>query len=295
VTQEILRSKQDKSINFVTHADDGGKIEARFVQREEDTIIVYLSSMTGCNLSCRFCHLTQMHETTMTAVDIDGYLTQARDVLTLAAKEGKLANVQTVHFNFMARGDALSNIYFVNKTELLFYRLDSLSAEHGLISKFKISTIFPNTLLDSFTLPMLKEWVEQVYDLPYDVEFYYSLYSLDEAFRKRWIPKGMDPERVGYLFEGTEGKLRLHHALIDKENCSLANTNPIKSWLVRYDIKCRLNIVRYNPFNNGSGVEASDGDIRTYCGIMSLCPNILGTYVVSRVGLDVKASCGTFV
>lgn len=293
--QQILRSTEDRSINFVTPAVDGGKIEARFVQRLDDTIIVYLSSMTGCNLACRFCHLTQTRQTTMTPVTVEGYLSQAQDVLSLAALEGRLNGVSIVHFNFMARGDALSNIYFLRQTELLFYRLNVLAKIYKLEAKFKISSIFPVSLFESYKVTELKDWVDSVCSLPYDVEFYYSLYSLDPGFRKRWIPKGLDPDVVGSLFRGYDHSFRLHYALIDKANCSIAETNAVKNWLTKHNIQCRLNIVRYNPYSEACGQEPSFGDMNTYKEFMKLSSNIIDVHVISRVGSDVAASCGTFI
>jgi adenine C2-methylase RlmN of 23S rRNA A2503 and tRNA A37 len=292
---EVLRSSLDKSINFVTPTPDGGKIEARFVQRQADAIIVYLSSMTGCNLACRFCHLTQMRQTTMTPVTIDGYLDQASEVLIHAAAEEMLEGVTTVHFNFMARGDALSNEYFINQTELLFYQLNEMAKQFKLDAKFKISTIFPKTLLNDRTMYELTKWVKDVCDFPYDIEFYYSLYSLDERFRKRWLPKAMHPDQVGEIFTKYETKFRLHYALIEGENSSLFDQQPIKQWLVKHKIICRLNIVRYNPFDLLGGKEPSEDDIRTYAYFMKMGTHIIDVHVISRVGYDVKASCGTFV
>lgn len=46
-----LPSEEDASINYVFE-EWYGKYEARYVQRSPEYAIVYLSSHTGCDLSC---------------------------------------------------------------------------------------------------------------------------------------------------------------------------------------------------------------------------------------------------
>lgn len=290
----ILRSQEDKSINFISPTPDKGAIEARFVQRTDDTIIIYLSSATGCNKACRFCHLTQMKQTMMTDVTIDGYLKQAKEVMALLIKEKKLSGVRTVHFNFMARGDALANIHFINHRDILINDLVRLAESNGLIPKFKISTIFPSDGLFGKGKRDLKLWVLNTLEMHPGVEFYYSLYSLDPAFRKRWIPKSIDPDLIGEVFYGTINKVRIHHALIEGENTSEEDIDAIKNWLFKYGITTCINIVRYNPFSSASGKEPDEKAILAYANKMKECDYINDVQIVSRVGRDVYASCGTF-
>lgn len=290
----ILRSQEDKSINFISPTPDNGAIEARFVQRTDDTIIIYLSSATGCNKACRFCHLTQMKQTMMTDVTIAGYLKQANDVMTLLIKEEKLSGVRTVHFNFMARGDALANLHFINYRDIVINELARLAESNGLIPKFKISTIFPSDGLFGNGKRNLKLWVQNTLEMHPGVEFYYSLYSLEPAFRKRWIPKSIDPELIGEVFYGTTNKVRIHHALIEGENTSEEDVDSIRNWLSRYGITTCVNIVRYNPFNESSGEEPNSASILKYVNRIKESPYIGDVHIVSRVGFDVKASCGTF-
>lgn len=294
---QILESPTDRSINVVVPVTKGGYFETRSVQRDRDTLIIYLSSMSGCDRACRFCHLTQTGQTSMNPLRLRDYVDNAKVIFGILEKKGNLEDVEKVHFNFMARGDALSNPHFVQDYNVLFSSLRNLSQRFipDVYPKFKISTIFPTEISNLDGPVDLKKFVDDVLKDPHDVEFYYSLYSLDQNFRKRWIPKALDPEMVGAAFHGRESGLRIHHALISEENTSTADVVEIGDWLERHKIRTRMNVVRYNSFSDACGVEASDETIETYLQMMRDDPRIQDTQVIPRVCTTVKAACGLFV
>ena len=73
-------SEQDASVNWDRPADVG-RIEARYVRRSSDYVVVYLSSQTGCAQGCRMCHLTATGQTRLRDATIEEMLEQARTVL----------------------------------------------------------------------------------------------------------------------------------------------------------------------------------------------------------------------
>src|SRR3954452_4516134 len=99
------RSGQDDSVNWDRLADVG-RIEARYVRRCPDYVVVYLSSQTGCNQGCRMCHLTATGQTRLRDVTHEEFLEQARTVLDHYQSQPP---ARAVHFNFMARGEPLAN------------------------------------------------------------------------------------------------------------------------------------------------------------------------------------------
>lgn len=103
-TWSILTSKEDASVNHVLPTDDGGYWESRYVQRTDEYFICYLSSHTGCNRSCRFCHLTATKQTTMRPADFPDYIEQTRHVFYVYRQKvaSGMAPVKRMHFNFMA-------------------------------------------------------------------------------------------------------------------------------------------------------------------------------------------------
>jgi adenine C2-methylase RlmN of 23S rRNA A2503 and tRNA A37 len=278
-----LRSSLDSSINFSRPDLRGGMVETRFVQRTPERFIVYISSMLGCDKACRFCHLTQTGQTNSTCLSEDEMVEQARTVLAEVGDAG----AQTVHYNFMARGEPMSNPA-VNRS--LFIRLAELAASYGLASRIKISSILPEDV-----------WTHDPRDLHGDgcppVDFYYSLYSTDPDWRRRWIPKAMRPfDAMSWLRryqKATGQRVILHWALIDGENDTIEEARSAAALAKLFGVQADFNLVRYNPAN-GKSREASDERIQSFLDQMR--EDIYGRVkTVARVGFDVKASCGMFL
>ena len=280
-----LDSALDKSVNFFIDTPDGGKIETRFVQRYEDRFIVYISSMTGCDKACRFCHLTQNGETMATLLTREQMLAQAEQVL----RESNFTGAKLVHFNFMARGEPLSNPA-VDAT--LFKGLQALAHDRGLSCRIKLSTILP---LDTLTDDGRNLWDE---DTP-PVDLYYSLYSVDADWRKRWIPKARKPaEALAWLNryqQASTNRVILHWALIEGENDGDGGAREAFDMATASGLKFDFNLVRYNPANSKSR-ETPEVQIEKF---MRLAQDSVAdgqrARMVNRVGFDVAASCGMFL
>jgi 23S rRNA (adenine2503-C2)-methyltransferase len=275
---KILESKIDQSVNFVEDALIGFT-ESRYVRKVDDYFIAYLSSQTGCNRGCTFCHLTATKQTRSLDCDHQDFMQQARTVMAHYTKDRP---AKYVHMNFMARGEPLANRWFTeNATELLM-DLGKLSLDHGVKPKFNISTIMPVTmrrrLIDMF--PIITPTI------------YFSMYSADDAWRKRWMPAAMPiDEAIEQLkeYQSISKKIiKVHGAFIKGENDHPDQIDAMIDKLGNLNIE--FNIVRYNPLTPDQGVESPEG-LSIQCQLNEHFP----TKIIPRVGFDVKASCGMFV
>lgn len=59
-------------------------------------------------------------------------------------------------------------------------------------------------------------------------------------------------------------------------------------------IKPRLTLVRYNTFGERTGIEASDESYANALAVIGGALDATKSKIVSRVGMDVAASCGMF-
>lgn len=280
---EKMTSKMDKSVNFVEEQLQGF-IEARYVRRSDDYFNCYLSSQSGCNKGCRFCHLTATKQTTFVDVDMYGFLDQAQQVFKHYKREKP---AKYVHYSFMARGEILSNQHILDGADRLLFTLGELATQNGLIPKFNISTIIPKNL-DRSLSDIFKIITPTIY---------YSLYSADEDFRKEWMPMAMPSEKAMRLLKDyqTVSKkiVKIHFPFIKGQNDSAKDMIKIRDLIKSVDLACEYNLVRYNPFSPEQG-EESDAETLKY-NFEFMQEHVLRAKEIQRVGFDVKASCGMFV
>ena len=291
---EIQYSTDDNSVNFIDSNPSSGFFESRYVRRGEEYFIVYLSIQSACNLGCKMCHLTATQQKKMIENTEHQLLEQARMVLShyaglVAAGHEKPA--KHMHFNFMARGEVLNSNVFTDPelTNSVLTKLSTLANTVGLEAHFLLSTIMPQSYID-------KDLVTGFTGIqPY---FYYSIYSMDMRFRKKWLPMAMNPtdaiNKLSVWNDFSENKFKIHYAFIKDQNDSAKDVSDICDFLLSYGLTPDVNIVRYNPYSEKFGTESDESTIERNVNIFreKLSSNVK---VISRVGKDVKASCGMFI
>lgn len=287
----VLKSEIDPSVNFVWDVAPGEALEARYVRRHENYVACYLSTQTGCAQACRMCHLTATGQNHPRDAKFDEVVDQARTVLDYyhQTKPG----AKTVHYNFMARGEPMDSLLIVNESQRLFLRLGEMAAEYGMIPRFLVSTIMPTSI--PFSLEQLFPTVHP--------EIYYSLYSMDPKFRKRWLPRAMPPENALDLLtewqRHTKKIVRIHHALIRGENDNwvgnFSDVRQIAQAVRERGLRADFTLVRYNPPGEKYGSEPDQETYQRYAAELQTELPMSRIKTIDRVGFDVAASCGMFV
>lgn len=283
----VHKSAQDVSVNW-DRAADVGRLEARYVRRTGGYFVVYLSSQTGCAQACRMCHLTATGQTQHRDATLAELVEQAEVVLAHYRHEGPPARL--VHFNFMARGEPLASRVLLDNADALLGELSRLAVELGLRPRHLVSTIFPREVGDRL--------LEDIF-LVHHPEVHYSIYSMSERFRRRWLPKALPAEvaldRLRSWQRSTHKFVTLHHAYIAGENDSEGDVHAICDALEERKLMVHVNIVRYNPHDPAKhGSEPPEEVVARNAAIyQARLPNSR-VGVIARVGFDVAASCGMF-
>lgn len=279
-------SGHDASVNWIRTADVGA-IEARYVRRRPEYFVVYLSSQTGCRQGCRMCHLTATKQTQLRNVTFDELLRQADVVLDHYRSQPP---AKVVHYNFMARGEALANPVLLSRSGELFDALWQRARSVGVRARFLVSTILPKSLG--------AQALEDVFDR-YPPEIYYSLYSMNAAFRRRWLPNAQPvDEALARLADWQRHSykiIKVHYAFIEGENDSEDDVHAVCDAIEAHRLYAHVNIVRYNPPSADHGREPSEGVLNRNADIFRRRLPEARVRIIPRVGFDVHASCGMFV
>lgn len=286
----VLTSCLDDSVNFVYD----NAMEARYVQRVPEYFIVYLSSHDGCNKACRFCHLTQTKQTKFNPASIADYLTQVDDVLRHYDDKivAGMSRASHVNFNFMARGEPLANELLVAELDVLDREISGRTRIRGLTYSLNLSSIVP----EGSDLSAIKAAMKSCSP---NVALYYSLYSVNPDFRKRWLPKAMPPLDVLTWIASSQAEFNLpvtlHWAIIEGQNDDPDDIKKLCEMVEAAGVSAKFNLVRYNPYSEDQGKEASEEVLTTVFETMKEYMSAKGSRIVPKVGFDVKASCGMFV
>jgi hypothetical protein len=190
----------------------------------------------------------------------------------------------------MARGEPLASRVLLADADRLLGELSRLAVALGLRPRHLISTIYPKDLGDR---PL-----EDVF-VTHHPEIHYSIYSMSERFRRRWLPKALPADaaldRLASWQRHAQKVVTLHHAYIAGENDDEGDVHAICDALEERGLMVHVNIVRYNPYDPARhGVEPPEDIIERNAAIYrSRLPNAR-VGVIPRVGFDVAASCGMF-
>lgn len=289
----VMHSAEDRSVNFVFANGQ----EARFVQRTDDYAIIYLSSHGGCDQACRFCHLTQTKQTEMVPATLDELIDQARSAMNhyrQMVDDKVIRPVKYFNINWMARGEPLLNEELRVHWNTLLNFLRSYAEARCEVKEVRcnFSTIMPEG-------SQLDYYLDAHHSSDLYPNIFYSLYSVEKEFRKRWLPKAMDPEaalwRLKRYQDLTGAGIILHWAFIEGENDSEESVSKIVDMLKGVDMKMRFNLVRYNPYSPAQGKEPSEAVLQARFNQIAAVMTVPGSRIVPRVGYDVKASCGMFI
>jgi len=288
-TPRTLVSAEDASINYVMEAPSVGLYEARYVRRQPEYFIIYLSAQSGCDQACRMCHLTATGQNRYVDASFNELMAQAQAVYNHYDRQPPAA---WVHYNFMARGEALNSTTIRQEGVPLLHALGALARSRGLASKYLISTILPQSLGETELVALFDD--PQVYP-----EFYYSLYSVNPDFRRRWLPRALPAEeglaRLARWQQATGKVPKIHFAFIEGENDAERDMHAMADAIENHGLRVDLNIVRYNPYSDKQGRESSLAVIERNVGILTDRLHPENVRIVPKVGFDVKASCGMFV
>ncbi|MDQ0135835.1 adenine C2-methylase RlmN of 23S rRNA A2503 and tRNA A37 [Neorhizobium galegae] len=226
----------------------------------------------------------------MTNAVLEDILIQAETVIS-ALQELNIT-VKNLHFNFMARGDVVSNVDLVRSWNDVELGLSSLAQRKNISANAAIlvSTIFPRKIGFEYIENLLKSKITNIY---------YSYYSKKDSFRRRWLPNSQSVEEscifLKKFHEASGKRPRFHFCFINGQNDSTEDLDDLIDVASDFSPFFDVNIVRFNPPPGSNYTESPEERVLENVEYLrKYLPNS-NVKIISRVGYDVKASCGMFL
>lgn len=297
---KTIASKYDSSVNYIIPYAKSF-IEARYVRRSDNYISLYVSSHNGCKMRCKFCWLTDQKQNEFNHVNLDGYLFQVNHVLNEQRNNTMNKSNVRVNINFMARGEALTNSTIVNNYPNLYNSLHKLIVIDNDYKNIKmnISTIMPNTIKNKELFNIFGHE---------SVNIYYSLYSVNDKFKKNWMPNAINwklsLDKLAKFQLDSNNKsnnLVFHGTFIKGQNDSDKDVENLINEIKSRNFKnTKFNLVRFNPPKSLLGLYEETPEERLNEIFKRISSEMndkslqKSSTKIDRIGYDAFVSCGMF-
>jgi 23S rRNA (adenine2503-C2)-methyltransferase len=272
IPQTIQRSS-DKTIKAAFGLHDGRIVEGVLIPTGT-RMTACISSQVGCSLDCRFC--------------ATGRLKLARNL------EPDEIYDQVVELNKMAievRQKPLSNIVFMGMGEpLLNYKnmmrsIDMITSDKGLGMSNRRITVSTSGIA---------KMIRRLGDDEVKFNLAVSLHAANDEKRSRMMsinesnPLREIAEALKYFYSKTGTRVTYEYIVFKDFNDSLEDARELAEF--SKIVPCKVNIIEYNPIENGEFEQASQPRLRAFIELLEHSGVIVN--VRRSRGKDIDAACG---
>lgn len=268
---------KDGTIKWLFDVGSGNAIETVFIP-EEDRGTLCVSSQVGCTMACKFCSTgRQGFSRNLTTGEILAQLRQAEHFLRNYLKQTQRVITNVV---MMGMGEPLQNYHAL--IPALKVMLDDFA--YGLSRRrVTVSTSGLSRMIDR-----LRQ------DCP--VALAVSLHAPNNALRDELVPlnrkhpiEDVLSACVRYLDSAPRDFITVEYCMLQGVNDKPEQAHALVE-LLKGKIRCKLNLIPFNPFA-GSGFEKSSMErVRSFARILQ--DNGIVTTIRKSRGEDIDAACG---
>ncbi|AOW21588.1 23S rRNA (adenine(2503)-C(2))-methyltransferase RlmN [Urechidicola croceus] len=269
---EMQRSA-DGTIKNAVRLHDGLMVESVLIPTKSRTTAC-VSSQVGCSLDCKFCATARLKR--MRNLNPDEIYDQVAAINqeSLLYHNHKLTNIV-----FMGMGEPLMNYNNVVKS------IEKITSPEGLgMSPKRI------TLSTSGVPKMIKKMADD--EVKFNLAV--SLHSAIDEVRTQIMPFNktfpLDDLRdsLEYWYEKTQRKITYEYIVWNGINDSRKDIDALVKFC-KY-VPCKVNIIEYNPIDDGEFQQAPKRAIADYVSILEM--NDIVVNVRRSRGKDIDAACG---
>lgn len=273
VTIAKEQKSNDGTIKFAFRLFDGNMVEGVLIP-QETRMTACISSQVGCSLTCKFCGTGKMDRIrNLSASEIYDQVAIIRD----SAEE---------HYQL-----PLSNIVYMGMGEpLLNYKNVLRSAE---LVTAQVGLGMAQRRLTVSTAGISK-MIKQLGDDEVKFNLALSLHAANDEKRSKIMPINESnslevlAEALKYYHEKTGNKVTFEYIIFKGFNDTLEDAKELLAFCKQ--VPCKVNIIEYNPIDDGEFQKADDKNIMAFQRFMET--NGIVTTVRRSRGKDIDAACG---
>lgn len=268
-----MQTSKDGTIKNAVRLFDGLIVESVLIPTQSRTTAC-VSSQVGCSLDCKFCATARLKR--MRNLNPDEIYDQ---VVTIDRQSRKNHNRPLSNIVFMGMGEPLMNYNNVMKA------IDKITSDEGLgMSPKRI------TVSTSGVSKMIKKMADDEVKFKLAV----SLHSAIEEIRNEIMPFTKNfpltelKEALQYWYSKTKSKVTYEYVIWKGINDDKKSVEALVK-LCKH-VPCKVNLIEYNPIDDGVFQQASDSTIDHY--IQALEKADIVVKVRRSRGKDIDAACG---
>ncbi len=270
---DLMQRSEDGTVKNAVRLHDGLVVESVLIPTNTRTTAC-VSSQVGCSLDCNFCATARLKR--MRNLEP----AEIYDQVLAIDKESRLYyNHPLSNIVFMGMGEPLMNYNNVLKA------IEMITSEEGLGMSPK------RIMVSTSGVPkMIKKLADD------DVKFKLavSLHSAIDEIRSRIMPFSSSfpladlRESLEYWYRKTKSKISYEYVVWKDINDDKKSIDALVKFC-KY-VPCKVNLIEYNPIDDGEFQQASDESINAY--ISALQNAGIVVKVRRSRGKDIDAACG---
>jgi 23S rRNA (adenine2503-C2)-methyltransferase len=268
-----MQRSEDGTVKNAVRLHDGLVVESVLIPTNTRTTAC-VSSQVGCSLDCNFCATARLKR--MRNLEP----AEIYDQVIAIDKESRLYyNHPLSNIVFMGMGEPLMNYNNVLKA------IEMITSDEGLGMSPKRITVSTSGV---------PKMIKKLADDEVKFKLAVSLHSAIDDIRFRIMPFSTNfpladlRESLEYWYQKTKSKITYEYVVWKDINDNKVSVDALVKFC-KY-VPCKVNLIEYNPIDDGEFQQASDESIDAY--IHALEANGIVAKVRRSRGKDIDAACG---
>lgn len=270
---DTMQRSEDGTVKNAVRLHDGLVVESVLIPTETRTTAC-VSSQVGCSLDCNFCATARLKR--MRNLEP----AEIYDQVIAIDKESRLYyNHPLSNIVFMGMGEPLMNYNNVLKA------IEMITSTEGLGMSPKRITVSTSGI---------PKMIKKMADDDAKFKLAVSLHSAIDEIRSKIMPFSKNfpltdlRESLEYWYKKTKSKISFEYVVWKGINDDAKSIDALVKYC-KY-VPCKVNLIEYNPIDNGEFQQASEESINAY--IKALEASGIIVKVRRSRGKDIDAACG---